>query len=138
MLRLLLAALSGLIFGLGLILADLANPAKVLAFLDLAGLWDPSLILVMISAIGVSAVGYLWVRRRGRTLLGDPAQLPTARQIDRPLLLGAVLFGIGWGLTGICPGPAVVLLGSGASDALWFVAAMLAGMLLHDLWRRRA
>lgn len=138
MLRLLLAGLSGLIFGLGLMLAGLANPDKVLAFVDLAGLWDPSLILVMLSAIGVSALGYLWVRRRGLTLLGDPAQLPTARQIDRPLLLGAALFGIGWGLAGICPGPALILLGSGVSDGLGFVAAMLTGMLLHDLWRSRA
>ncbi|MBB5017019.1 hypothetical protein HNQ59_000281 [Chitinivorax tropicus] len=137
MLFVLLAALCGLLFGLGLIVAGMANPAKVLAFLDVTGHWDPSLMLVMVGGISLSALGYMVIRKRGRTLLGLPLQLPTAQHIDRKLLFGAALFGIGWGLTGICPGPAVVLLGSGVVDVLWFVLAMLAGMLLHDWWWRR-
>ena len=120
---------SGLLFGLGLLLAGMANPAKVLAFLDLAGAWDPSLMLVMGGAIAVAAPAFAWAKRRQRTLLGAPLELPQARQIDRRLLIGSALFGAGWGIAGICPGPALVLLAQG--EAVIFALAMLAGMGLH-------
>lgn len=126
------ALLAGLIFGLGLIVSGMANPAKVLAFLDLAGAWDPSLALVMAGAIVVGMPGFLVARGLPRSLLQQPLQLPTARHIDRRLVLGSLLFGAGWGLAGICPGPALVLLGAGQSSALLFVAAMLAGMQLFN------
>lgn len=111
MLKSLLALLSGVIFGLGLIIAGMANPAKVLAFLDITGQWDPSLALVMVGAIAVAAPAFMWARRRERSLLGEPLQIPAARRVDRRLLVGSALFGIGWGIAGICPGPAWVLAG---------------------------
>lgn len=120
---------SGLLFGLGLLLAGMANPAKVQAFLDLAGAWDPSLMLVMGGAIAIAAPAFAWAKRHQRTLLGASLELPQARHLDRRLLLGAALFGAGWGMAGICPGPALVLLAQG--KALIFVLAMLAGMGLH-------
>lgn len=126
---------SGLLFGLGLLLAGMANPAKVLAFLDLAGAWDPSLMLVMGGAIAVAAPAFAWAKRRQRTLLGAPLELPQARQIDRRLLIGSALFGAGWGIAGICPGPALVLLAQG--KAVIFALAMLAGMSLHALFSSR-
>lgn len=103
MLKSLLALLSGVIFGLGLIIAGMANPAKVLAFLDITGQWDPSLALVMVGAIAVAAPAFMWARRRERSLLGEPLQIPAARRVDRRLLVGSALFGIGWGIAGICP-----------------------------------
>ncbi len=124
---------AGLLFGLGLIAAGMADPAKVLAFLDLAGAWDPSLALVMGGAIAVALGPFAWARRRGRTLGGEAIEWPTARGIDRRLLGGGALFGIGWGLAGLCPGPAVVALAAGLADAWIFVLAMLAGLLLVDL-----
>jgi uncharacterized membrane protein YedE/YeeE len=124
----LISFVTGLVFGLGLILAGMANPAKVLGFLDLAGRWDPSLALVMGGAIAVGAPAFAWARRRRASLLALPLQIPTSRVIDRRLVGGSLLFGIGWGLAGICPGPAVVLLGTGAWQAAIFVIAMLAGM----------
>lgn len=132
------AFFSGLIFGLGLVIAGMANPAKVLAFLDLAGDWDPSLALVMAGAIAVGVVAFAIAKRRATTLSGAPMQLPTTRQIDLRLLGGSALFGVGWGLAGICPGPALVLVGAGAAKGWIFLAAMLAGMLLfHWLQRPR-
>ena len=131
------ALLSGLIFGLGLILSGMANPAKVLGFLDLAGAWDPSLIFVMGGAIGVGLVGFATAARRKVTPSGEPIKLPTTRQIDRPLVVGALLFGIGWGIAGFCPGPALVGVGMLEPKALLFVLAMLAGMGLFE-WRQRA
>ena len=128
--------LGGLLFGLGLLLAGMADPAKVLAFLDLAGAWDPSLALVMGGAIAAAAPAYAWAQRRQRTLLGAALQLPQAQRIDHRLITGSALFGAGWGLAGICPGPALVLLAQG--KALWFVGAMLAGMLLFELIERKA
>lgn len=122
---------SGLLFGLGLLLAGMADPAKVQAFLDLAGAWDPSLMLVMGGGVAVSAVGYAWARRRQRTAFGTPLHVPQGRSVDRRLLAGSLLFGIGWGLAGICPGPAMVLLAQG--KALWFGGAMFAGMALFEL-----
>lgn len=120
----------GLLFGLGLLLAGMADPAKVLAFLDLAGNWDPSLALVMAGAIAVAAVPLNLAQWRARALLGGAMQLPTRRDIDARLFGGSLLFGAGWGIAGICPGPAVAILLTGHWQALLFVAAMLAGMLL--------
>lgn len=132
MTMLIIAFAGGLLFGLGLLLAGMADPAKVLAFLDLAGAWDPSLMLVMGGAIAVAAPAYVWARQRQLTLLGTALHLPQGRRIDRRLLVGSLLFGMGWGLAGICPGPALVLLAQG--KALWFVGAMLAGMGLFELF----
>lgn len=129
----LIAFVSGLLFGLGLLISGLANPAKVLGFLDLAGLWDPSLAFVMAGAIAVGLVAFALAKRRSRSWLDLPMQLPTARQIDRRLMGGSLLFGIGWGIAGICPGPSFVLLGAGELKGVIFVAAMLAGMLLHQI-----
>lgn len=126
--------LAGLVFGLGLIVSGMANPAKVLGFLDLAGAWDPSLALVMVGAIGVGVVAFFAARQRTVSLLGAKMKLPTARQIDRRLVSGSVLFGIGWGVAGFCPGPALVALGMGEVKALLFVVAMLAGMGLFELF----
>jgi len=125
--------LLGLLFGLGLLLAGMTDPAKVLAFLDLAGAWDPSLALVMGGGIAVGLVAFALAKRRKRTLLGGPMLLPTATAIDRRLLGGSALFGIGWGLAGFCPGPAVVSLGLGDTRVLVFVIAMLAGMAIFEV-----
>jgi uncharacterized membrane protein YedE/YeeE len=127
---------AGLVFGIGLIISGMANPAKVLGFLDLAGNWDPSLILVMCGAIAVGFFAFLWVKSRKTTLLGTEMKLPTASQIDRRLIIGSAMFGIGWGIAGFCPGPALVGLGMGLPKALIFVAAMLAGMALFELLER--
>ena len=127
---------SGLVFGLGLILSGMANPAKVLGFLDLAGQWDPSLAFVMAGAIGVGVVSFAVARRRKLSYLGAQMRLPTARHIDRRLVGGGLLFGVGWGVAGFCPGPALVALGMGEAKAVVFVAAMLAGMGLFELIER--
>lgn len=136
LLRNLAALAAGLLFGLGLIVSGMADPAKVLGFLDLAGQWDPSLALVMGGAIAIGLPAFTLARKRQWTLLGEPMQLPTARTIDRRLVLGSLLFGIGWGIAGICPGPALVLLGMASGKGLAFVLAMLAGMLLFR-WSER-
>jgi len=125
--------LAGLVFGLGLIVSGMANPAKVLGFLDLAGAWDPSLAFVMGGAVAVSAVAFLFARRRKLSLLGAPVMLSTARRIDRRLVGGSLLFGVGWGIAGFCPGPALVSLGTGEFKAVVFVGAMLLGMGLFEL-----
>ena len=130
------AFLAGLIFGTGLIISGMANPAKVLAFLDITGLWDPSLIFVMAGAIAVGFFAFLWARSRKTTLLGWEIKLPAATRIDRRLVIGAAMFGAGWGLAGLCPGPALVGLGMGLPKALLFVVAMLAGMALYELFNR--
>ena len=127
----------GLVFGLGLLISELANPAKVLAFLDLAGAWDPSLALVMGAAVVVGLIAFRVTRTRSNALLGGPMRLPTARGLDQRLILGSLAFGVGWGLAGFCPGPALVALGAGESKALVFVAAMLAGMGLFELLDKR-
>ena len=129
--------LAGLVFGLGLIVSGMANPAKVLGFLDLAGHWDPSLAFVMAGAIAVGAVAFAVANRRAVSFLGAEMRLPSARHIDRRLVLGSVLFGIGWGVAGFCPGPALVSLGMGEIKALVFVAAMLVGMGAFELFERR-
>lgn len=136
--RTLTAWLIGLLFGLGLLLSGMANPAKVLGFLDLAGNWDPSLALVMIGAIAAAALPFSWAKRQPRSVLGAPMQLPTSRRLDRRLIGGSLLFGIGWGIAGICPGPALAIVLSGHWQILLFVLAMLAGMLLFNAlesWR---
>lgn len=135
---LLIAALAGLVFGLGLLLSGMADPQKVLGFLDLAGAWDPSLALVMGGAIALGLPGFALARRRSRSLLGEPMQLPTRKAVDAPLLIGSALFGIGWGLAGYCPGPALVGTAAGLGSAAIFSVAMLAGMLLFGLWSKRS
>lgn len=135
--RALMAFSSGLLFGIGLIIAGMANPAKVLGFLDLFGLWDPSLALVMGGAIAAAFVPMQWASRAKNCVTGGPMQLPAARQIDRPLVMGSLIFGLGWGLAGFCPGPAVVALGAGVPQAVIFVFAMLVGMLVFEVYNRR-
>ena len=127
--RVLVAALAGLVFGLGLVVSGMVLPAKVLGFLDLAGAWDPSLALVMAGAIAVGLPAFAWAKRRRM-------ELPETRGIDRRLVGGSLLFGIGWGLAGLCPGPALVVAGLGDEKALGFVAAMLAGMAIFELLER--
>jgi len=135
--RKLTALLAGLLFGIGLLLAGMANPTKVLGFLDLAGAWDPSLALVMVGAIAVAAAPLAWAKRRAQSLLGAPMQLPAKRELDPRLVGGSLVFGIGWGVAGICPGPALAILLSGHWQAIVFVLAMLAGMLLFTALERR-
>lgn len=130
------ALLSGLVFGLGLIVSGMANPAKVLGFLDLAGEWDPSLALVMAGAIAVGFFAFLIAKNRTRSFIGAEMKLPTASAIDSRLLVGSALFGAGWGVAGFCPGPGLVALGMGEPKALVFVAAMLAGMVIFS-WREK-
>ena len=127
----------GLIFGFGLILSGMTNPAKVLSFLDLFGRWDPSLALVMGGAVTVASAAFFLVRKRTISLLDAPIKLPTAEGIDRRLVAGGLLFGMGWGIAGFCPGPALVALGMGESKAALFVLAMLIGMGLFELLERR-
>jgi uncharacterized membrane protein YedE/YeeE len=128
--RIIVSAIAGLLFGLGLIVSGMADPAKVQNFLDPFGAWDPSLAFVMLGAITVTFAGYRLAFRRGRPLLADTLSLPSKTDIDGRLLAGAGLFGIGWGLSGFCPGPAIVSLPLLATGTLVFVPAMLAGMLL--------
>ena len=123
---------SGLVFGIGLILAGMTQPLKVKGFFDLAGAWDPSLALVMGGAIALGILAFALARRRDRSWSGAPMEIPTDRVIDRRLVTGGLLFGAGWGIAGFCPGPALVALGSGMAEAGIFVAAMLVGMVLHD------
>ena len=129
--------LSGLVFGLGLIVSGMANPAKVLGFLDLAGPWDPSLAFVMAGAIAVGFLAFLIARKMQRSLLGAEMKLPAPGRTDRRLVAGSVLFGMGWGLAGFCPGPGLVALGMGEPKAVVFVLAMLAGMVVFEVLERR-
>lgn len=124
---------SGLVFAVGLALSGMTQPAKVLGFLDVSGTWDPSLAFVMMGAIGVHALCYRFIRRRPAPIFAPEFALPTSQRVDAPLLLGAALFGVGWGLGGFCPGPALTSLVTGAPKVLVFVGAMLAGMYLHRL-----
>jgi uncharacterized membrane protein YedE/YeeE len=133
----LFSLLAGLVFGLGLIVSGMANPAKVLGFLDLAGAWDPSLVLVMGGAIAVGFFAFLVAKKRGHSLLGAEMKLPAAAPIDRRLVAGSVFFGMGWGLAGFCPGPGLVALGMGEPKAAVFVIAMLAGMVIFELIEKR-
>ena len=122
----------GLLFGMGLILSGMVDPGKVLGFLDLAGLWDPSLAFVMGGAIAVGVLAFAVARRRTTSFLGDAMRLPSSGAIDRRLVGGGLLFGMGWGLAGFCPGPALVSLGAGQPKAAVFVLAMLGGMAMYE------
>ena len=133
----LISFISGLIFGIGLIISGMANPAKVLGFLDLTGHWDPSLAFVMVGAIFIGFFAFLYAVRRETTLLGKELKLSAATQIDRRLVSGSILFGAGWGMAGFCPGPALVALGAASPKAVVFVLAMVAGMGLFELLERQ-
>ncbi|HEY5225301.1 MAG TPA: YeeE/YedE family protein [Methylovirgula sp.] len=138
MAQIFLSLLCGLLFGSGLILSQMSNPAKVLNFLDIGGIasgtWDPSLAFVMLGAVSVAAIGFLLGRRRKAPVLADAFQAPQKTRVDAALILGAATFGIGWGLVGFCPGPALTALGFGRSEPIIFVAAMIAGMLLFNVY----
>jgi uncharacterized membrane protein YedE/YeeE len=127
------AFLSGLIFGIGLLVSGMANPEKVLNFLDITGHWDPSLMLVMVGAIAVGLVSFRLAKERTLSFLGLGMKLPASDKIDRRLIGGSLIFGMGWGLAGFCPGPALVAFGAGEFKAFIFVLAMLAGMVLFEM-----
>jgi uncharacterized membrane protein YedE/YeeE len=127
----------GLLFGWGLLISGMTDPAKVIGFLDLAGNWDPSLAFVMGGAILVGLFGFAAAKKRTQSLLGGAMQLPSSRDIDRRLVLGSLAFGAGWGIAGFCPGPGIVSMGAGESKAALFVLSMVAGMLVFELLNRR-
>ncbi len=135
--RTIIGFLCGLIFGIGLVVSGMSNPAKVLNFLDLAGTWDPSLAFVMAGATSVTFLGYRLLQSRSRPLYSDQFRMPVSRAIDRPLLAGAACFGLGWGLGGFCPGPAVTALPLMAEGTLMFVPCMLLGMWVARMMRNR-
>ena len=124
--------LIGLIFGLGLIISGMTNPAKVIGFLDIAGQWDPSLMFVMLSGIAVAFIGFKFVKNKSQAVLDEPIHLPGTTHISKELIIGSLLFGAGWGLAGFCPGPALVAFGAGYKEAFIFVMAMVVGMYIHD------
>jgi uncharacterized membrane protein YedE/YeeE len=134
------ALICGFVFGWGLLISQMVQPAKVLAFLDIFGIadghWDPSLAVVMAAALAVSSVGFWLVRRRARPMFAAQSLWPSRTDIDAPLVTGAVIFGVGWGLVGLCPGPALENLASLSPKVVGFVIAMAAGMVLHDVWQR--
>lgn len=129
--------LVGLLFGLGLILSGMTDPGKVIGFLDIAGMWDPSLALVMGGAIAVGFFAFAMAKKRTMNFLGGALHLPQSNQIDKPLVIGAMMFGAGWGLAGFCPGPALVSLASGQIKAALFVVLMLVGMQVFEVWNRQ-
>lgn len=132
-----LAALaSGALFGVGLAMSGMTDPRRVLGFLDLFGDFDPTLLFVLGGAVATTTLLFRFVLRRGSPVLADSFHLSTLRHVDRPLLVGAALFGVGWGIAGYCPGPALAGLGIASFEALWFVPAMIAGMLLHRAFNR--
>ncbi len=131
------ALISGILFGLGLTVSQMVNPQKVLGFLDVAGQWDPSLLLVMGGGVLVTVLSFPWIQRRGRPLWAERFSLPTRSDIDRNLLLGAALFGIGWAIAGYCPGPAIAALLINPAEAVPFVLAMLLGAWLQPRWLGR-
>ncbi len=131
------ALISGIVFGIGLIVSGMFNPAKVLGFLDIAGPWNPSLLFVMAGAISIVFFAFRMAKQRGTTLLATPYYLPVSQIIDVRLVFGSMLFGAGWGIAGICPGPALVLAGSGYTEGIIFVIAMLAGMAVFEQLEKR-
>lgn len=133
--QLIFAGLSGIIFGLGLILSGMTNPAKVKGFLDITGLWDPSLAFVMGGAILVGVFAFALAKKRGHTIWGEEISLPEYKQIDRKLVIGALSFGIGWGLSGYCPGPAIASLLSAGLQPVIFTIGMLAGIGLYKIFK---
>ena len=136
--QIIVAFVVGSLFGIGLIVSGMADPSKVLGFLDLAGEWDPSLAFVMAGAVLVGTIAFALAAKRSRTLLGDVMRLPTATAIDRRLVLGGALFGVGWGLAGYCPGPALASLALGGTKPLVFVLSLLAGMAIFELLEYRS
>lgn len=130
--------LAGLMFGIGIAISGMMNPAKVLNFFDVAGIWDPSLLIVMVTALAVTAVGYRLVMRRARPIFEPRFQVPTSRTIDAKLIGGSALFGIGWGMSGFCPGASLPALGTGNPAVLIFTAALVAGMFLARVSMRRS
>ena len=136
--QLLTALMSGLLFGLGLIISGMTDPSKIIGFLDLAGDWNPSLAFVMGGAVLVGLAAFRFAANRPKAILGHAMRLPTARHIDRRLVLGGLAFGAGWGLAGYCPGPALASLATGSSEPIIFVIAMLAGMAVFEVQDRLA
>jgi uncharacterized membrane protein YedE/YeeE len=140
--RIFAAFICGLVFGLGLVISGMTDTMRVLGFLDVLaipkGAWDPTLAIVMVSALAVALPGFAFARRQGRPVFANAANWPSRTDIDKPLIAGAVMFGIGWGLVGLCPGPAITNLATASPGVILFVVAMIAGMVAHDLWRRRA
>ncbi|MDP4529517.1 YeeE/YedE family protein [Alkalimonas delamerensis] len=132
--QLIIAFVAGLLMSIGIAVSMMIDPAKVLAFLDLSGNWDPSLALVMAAALAVYSVGFRLVRGKPAPLLAEKFQLPTATKLDKPILIGAAVFGLGWGLVGYCPGPALAALSSGSFATLSFVLAMVVGWYLARKW----
>ncbi|CAN7471125.1 DUF6691 family protein [Pararhizobium sp. LjRoot238] len=130
--RVIAALVSGLVFGLGLSLSGMLDPARVRGFLDVTGAWDPSLAFVLAGAVAVAALGAILAKRMAAPMLDDQFHLPQGRLIDRRLVAGSAIFGIGWGIGGLCPGPALASLSLGLPATVWFVVAMLAGMIVHD------
>ncbi|MEB3754135.1 DUF6691 family protein [Acinetobacter sp. MD2(2019)] len=130
------AFLFGCLFGLGLLISGMSNPEKVLNFLDIFGQFDSSLIFVMVGAIAVTIIPFQKAKRHPKTLFNDDISLPENRKIDLKLIVGATMFGVGWGIAGICPAPALTLIGLGYIQILYFIAAMLVGMWLHRIWFR--
>ena len=128
----LLTLFAGLTFGFGLIISGMSNPNKVINFLDITGNWDPSLALVMLGAIPLAFLGFRWIETSHKTIFNEELHLPGKDNFNPNLLIGSLLFGVGWAITGFCPGPALVALGTGSVKAIFFVAAMLMGMLVHD------
>jgi uncharacterized membrane protein YedE/YeeE len=133
--RMIASLVCGLVFGAGLLISGMVQPTKVLGFLDIFGAWDPSLAVVMATALAVSTPGFMLANSRARPLLATRSFWPTKRDIDRPLVVGAALFGVGWGLVGLCPGPALESLATLSPGIIVFVAAMAGGMALHDFWQ---
>ncbi|MEQ5137109.1 DUF6691 family protein [Providencia alcalifaciens] len=131
-----IALVSGILFGLGLLLAGMGNPAKILALLDITGNWDPSLLVTMAVAMVISGIAFQLVKKRKTSVLNCPLQIPTSKVIDKKLVIGSVLFGLGWGLGGICPGPAILLTGMGLTQGILFALAMIAGMAIFQLFQR--
>lgn len=133
----LFAFIFGSLFAIGLMISGMSNPEKVLGFLDIFGDWDISLMFVMVGAILVAIVPFQKAIRNPRTLFGEKINLPTNSQIDKNLIIGALLFGMGWGIAGVCPAPAITLIGLGYSEAWYFIGAMLLGIYLHYVWAKR-
>ncbi|MDB9567197.1 YeeE/YedE family protein [Providencia rettgeri] len=132
----LIALILGILFGLGLVIAGMGNPAKILAFLDITGTWDPSLLITMAVGMVISGIAFLGVKKRSVSVLNCPLQIPTNQTIDKKLVTGSVLFGVGWGLAGICPGPALLLTGMGLTQGIIFTLAMVAGMAIFQFTQK--
>jgi hypothetical protein len=131
-----LAFLSGILFGIGLLVSGMTDPAKVIAFLDIAGAWDPSLILVMITAVLVALVPMQMAQRRAKSVIGEKIAFPTTSGITGKLILGSAIFGVGWGMTGLCPGPSLASLAASTWQEWLFFGSMVVGMTGFEIWQR--